>query len=279
MHVADRSPACLDAQDYDLEARVAQAQLDGLDLALVSLSSPCGIESLPAHEAAPLLDAYHEAVDQLPEPFDAWAGACVAEPDQESLLMELARGRVGLQLPASAVSTPRSWERLGDLLIVLERQNRPLLIHPGPAIPAEESLPAWWVPVVSFVGQLHAAWFAWHVAGRAQHPLLRVCFVGLAGLAPLHHERLAARGGGPIAPDPRTFFETSSYGPQAIRAMQDCVGSESIVLGSDRPYAVPLRAMGDEQTWHAVRLANPHRLLLGAASEGLGPRDAEEQRG
>lgn len=264
LQVADRPPADLDAHDYDLVARVDQARRDGLDLALVSLSSPFGIESLPAAQAAPLLEAYHDAVDELPKPFDAWAGACVAEPDPESLVKELGRGRVGLQLPATAVATPRSWERLGDLLAVLERQNRPLLIHPGPAVPPEESLPAWWLPVVSFVGQMHAAWYAWHEAGRAQHPLLRVCFVGLAGLAPLHSERLAARGGGPVTPDPRTFFETSSYGPRAIGAMRDCVGDEAIVLGSDRPYAVPDPAIGDGSASRAVRLANPRRLLMGS---------------
>ena len=39
---------------------------DGLDRALVSLSSPLGIESLPGDEAAELLDAWHDGALQLP---------------------------------------------------------------------------------------------------------------------------------------------------------------------------------------------------------------------
>ena len=268
LHLAGRPPTVLDPRDYDLPKRVAQAREDGLDLALVSLSSPFGIESLPAREAVPLLDAYHEAVHHLPKPFNAWAGACVAEPDPDGLAAELARGRVGLQLPATAVTTPRGWERLGDLLTVLERESRPLLIHPGPAVLPDEPLPAWWLPVVAFVSQMHAAWYAWHAIGRAQHPLLRVCFVGLAGLAPLHAERFTARGGNSIAPDPGTFFETSSYGPHAVGAFQDYSGPESIVFGSDRPYAVPEPALGDLPTLGALRLDNPRRLLFGTSSEG-----------
>ena len=76
----------------------------------------------------------------------------------------------------------------------------------------------------------------------------RGCFAMLAGLAPLHRERAAARGG----PDPtalsNVWFETSSYGAVSVAAMYealgagrgiDHVGRGQIALGSDRPYADP----------------------------------------
>ena len=256
----------LGANDYDLAARVALAQQDGLDLALVSLSSPFGIESLPADQAGPLLDAYHDGVDQLPEPFGAWAGLCVAEPNAQALERELARGRVGLQVPATAVGTPAGWERLAGLLVTLESHDRPLLVHPGPAVPDDERLPSWWLPVVSFVGQLHAAWFAWLAGGRARHPGLRVCFVGLAGLAPLQLERLAARGGDRVEADPDVFFEISSYGGEAIGAIRGSVGIGCLVNGSDRPYAAPAEIM-DAPTARAIRVQNTRRLLFGGADD------------
>ena len=74
--------------------------------------------------------------------------------------------------------------------------------------------------------------------GRAAHPRLRVLFAALAGLAPLHAERLAARGGpADAAHDPLVFYDTSSYGPAALAAMRAAVGPDALVHGSDRPYA------------------------------------------
>jgi hypothetical protein len=75
----------------------------------------------------------------------------------------------------------------------------------------------------------------------------------LCGLAPLHHERVAARGGPDPAADPGMWFETSSYGPAAVQAVDAALrGALSgsglsggglsggrFVLGSDRPYAAP----------------------------------------
>ena len=58
----------------------------------------------------------------------------------------------------------------------------------------------------------------------------------LAGLAPLHGERAAARGG-PVAIDRGAFVETSSYGRQAVGAVAQALGADLVVAGSDEPYA------------------------------------------
>jgi len=48
-------------------------------------------------------------------------------------------------------------------------------------------------------------------AGRREHPRLRVIFSMLAGLAPLHVERLSSRGGPDTGKaDPLVFYDTSS---------------------------------------------------------------------
>ena len=50
--------------------------------------------------------------------------------------------------------------------------------------------------VVDYTTQLQAAWWAWHAyLRRREFPRLRLCFAAAAGLAPVHHERLVARGG------------------------------------------------------------------------------------
>ena len=93
------------------------------------------------------------------------------------------------------------------------------------------------------MASLSEAWHAWALHGRAQHPSLRVVFAALAGLAPLHAERLGARvsaaAAGEALRDSLTFYDTSSYGPVAVEAMVRAVGPDALVHGSDWPYAQP----------------------------------------
>jgi hypothetical protein len=87
-----------------------------------------------------------------------------------------------------------------------------------------------------YVADMNAAWHAFAAFGRTSHPQLRVVFAMLAGGAPLHAERLAARGGPTAAvADDRLFYDTSSYGVRTIDALVRCVGIDQLVHGSDRP--------------------------------------------
>jgi 6-methylsalicylate decarboxylase len=112
---------------------------------------------------------------------------------------------------------------------------------------------------------MHAAWLAFLTAGRPQHPLLRVVFSMLAGLAPLHAERLASRGG-PSArtPDPLIFYDTSSYGASAVRSLEAVVGSQQLLYGSDRPVIEPGElGMPESLDWDPI--AEGTRRALGGA--------------
>jgi hypothetical protein len=85
----------------------------------------------------------------------------------------------------------------------------------------------------------------------------------LAGGAPLHAERLAARGGPAHAAlnDPLASFDVSSYGARAVDAMLRIVGVDRLLLGSDRPVVAPpaLESLG-AAVRHALAEANPARL-------------------
>jgi hypothetical protein len=150
---------------------------------------------------------------------------------------------------------------MAPLLDEAERAGKPVLVHPGPAPECDPGLPPWWAALGPYVSQLHQSWLAWHVSGRPRHQRLRIAFVALAGLAPLHHERLAARGGalGPV--DPHVFYESSSYGTRAIDAMVRVVGVDPIVHGSDRPYAESADPGLGAAFAHAMFTANPRALI------------------
>ena len=261
-------PYAVDPAAHDPAVRAEQAAADGDELVVVAPSAALGLDRLEPAASAELAAAWLEGALALPAPFRAWAAAGTADPDPAALQAALDRGAVGVELAADALAAPGALDRLAPLLDVLEAAGRPLLVHPGPA-GAEDggTRPAWWAPVVPYVAQLHAAWWAWADGGRARFPDLPVCFVALAGLGPLHAERHRARGGDGRPVDPRTFLETSSYGTQAVDAVVRALGIDVVCHGSDRPYATgTLPALGGAAV-HAIRSSNPGRLLAHVPQE------------
>ena len=223
---------------------------------LIAPSVPLGIEALPAGEAEPLLAAYHEGVAALPAPFGAWAAVGLAAPDPAALARLLDDGFAGACVAADALAGPAGYERLGPVLETLERRDAPLLIHPGPAA-APPGAPPWWGALTELrrgdadrVVRVRASG-----AGRA-HPRLRVCFAMLAGLAPLHRERLMARGGRAAA-DAGVFLDVSSYGDRAVDAVVREIGVDQLVFGSDRPVVAPRELSLGDAVRAAIRERNP----------------------
>jgi hypothetical protein len=236
-----------DLSQHDASLRARLLGGEGIDRAVISLSTPLGIEGLPADEAEPLLESYHAGVLELGEPFDAWASTRLRSPDPGRVDEALDRGLVGLALPAGALASREGLMRCRPLLSRLEARDAPLFVHPGPD-PLEirfeqdepSSDPAWWPAMTAYVAQMNAAWHAFAAWGRLSHPSLRVVFAMLAGGAPLHHERYLARGGPSAAiSDREIFYDTSSYGERALDAAVRVVGIDQLVYGSDRPVIDP----------------------------------------
>lgn len=266
----------VDPADHNLAARRRIDEADDVDLSLISLSASLGIETMDPDESRLLLDAFHGLADEIGALVPAqagavhgghglWASCSLVEPDLKGLSLLLAHDKVhGLQVPASALASPRDLDVLVSVLAVAEEADVPVLVHPGPASQADPSgLPAWWPAMTSYVAQQSAAWHSWSVAGRDQLPSLRVAFAALAGLAPLHHERFNQRGGHFGAIDRLVYYETSSYGTRAVDAMIRVVGIDPLVHGSDRPYAQPTDPELGDAFAHALFVANPAHLLDG----------------
>lgn len=255
LELPGEAPSRVDPRDHDPDARAALAAGDGLQRVLIAPPSPLGLESLPEAEA--LLDDFHAGVLELGPPFELWAGLVLADPAPERVDALLDQGAAGLCLPAGAVASREGLETLGPALERLGARGAPLFLHPGPA--HAPGAPSWWPAMTSYVAEMAAAWHAWAAWGPRD---VRVVFAMLAGLAPLHAERLAARGGPSEAVhDPLTFFDTSSYGPRAIDAMLRIVGVDRLLYGSDRPVVAPhsLAPLGAAAE-HAIAVANHERV-------------------
>src|SRR3954468_3518101 len=254
LELAGEPPTAFDPADHDPGARAAEAEREGIDRIVVSLSTALGIEALPAAEARPLVDAFNEGILELGGPFELW-GAALTAGDVDALLDAGARG---ITLPALALVEGRA----EALLDRLEARDAPLFVHPGPATCGADA-PSWWPAMTDYVAQMSAAWHAWAAFGRARHPRLRVVFAMLAGLAPLHAERLAPRGGAPGAiHDPLVWFDSSSYGARTLDSMLRLVGVDRLVHGSDRPViaAAEPGSFGDAVEY-ALTTVNPQRAL------------------
>jgi len=275
-------PSCaFDTAEHDPGARAEALACAGLHRAVLALSSPLGIEGLPAEEAQPLLDAWLDGVLELGAPFAAWGAIALDGATEATAVALLDRGAIGITLPAGALDGPEALERLRPVLSVLEARRAPLFVHPGPGFGGARALPggpaSWWPALTVYLAQLQTAWLAFATWGRPQHPDLRVLFAALAGGAPLHAERIAARGG-PVRSvhDRLVFYDTSSYGPQALDAAIRVVGIDGLVFGSDAPVVGPpqdpAHGLGSSVA-AALTLSNPARVLHGtaavAAAEGL----------
>jgi 6-methylsalicylate decarboxylase len=245
LHSAGELPYVIDIESEAPERRAACVGEDGLDLALVAISSPIGIEALPRESALELIDAHLDGVLALPSEFRAWGPIALddAQPDEVDRL--LARGCVGISIASGAIAGPERLHRIGHVLERVAERGVPLFVHPGlapgqPAGSADLDEPIWWRPLTEYVSQMQAAWLTFAGLGRREWPDLKVVFAMLGGGAPLMTERLTARGGPAIdLQDANTFYETSSYGSAAIEMMARRVGELQLVYGSDRPVIEP----------------------------------------
>jgi hypothetical protein len=236
-----------------------------VDRALVALSPPAGLDALPARDALAVVAAWQEAVRALPPELGWWAatpGSLPADAEAELAREAIAEGAAGLCLSAPRLSgAERTLAAVADA-------GAPVLIHPGPATGGRATDPAWWSPATDYVAQQHAAWHVFHAAIRPQLPELRVIFAALAGLAPLQAERTATKGG-PRADqalaDQLAFYDTSSYGPRATRAMATAVGIGQLVHGTDLPVddpaADPVEVAFGEGFAKLVKTSGPDRAL------------------
>jgi predicted TIM-barrel fold metal-dependent hydrolase len=265
------------ATAHDPDIRMAVLDESGIDTAVISISSPCGVEALPEDDARPLLDAYHDGISELVGRSNgrllAFAAACLnaADAGAADVAERLEAGFAGLSLPSEALATPAGLDLCAPLLELLERAGRPLFVHPGPAPwtrtePADPRLPAWWTPLAQYPAWSLRAFATWRALGAAAYPRLRVVFAIMAGGAPFLEGRWRTFSGLAGGIDRNVFLDTASCQRLDLELALAAYGAEQIVLGTDIPIIDPapllrsLDALGPA-VFQAVADRNPARVL------------------
>lgn len=270
LHCAGEQPWVIDLAGEAPARRIAELDADGVGIAVIAPSSPIGIEALARAESLELISAHLDGVAALGSRFAAWGPIALDRPDPDDVDRLLARGCVGISLPAGALAGPGPATSLAPVLARVAAHGVPLFVHPGLAPGARPPAgalgdPLWWPALTHYVAQMQAAWLTIMTSGRREHPTLTVVFAMLAGGAPLQHERLSARGCPPVdLRDTRVFYDTSSYGRAMIDALALQVGEAQLVYGSDRPVIDPVHSGHEE-----VHAGNAAALLSALGERAL----------
>jgi predicted TIM-barrel fold metal-dependent hydrolase len=266
LHMMHEPAGAVDLTRHRLDSRLAALDAAGVERAVISLSTPLGIEALPEAESL-------ELIDRSDGRLAGWAAAPLACPDAGARIVEAAldRGFVGASLPSEALAGPEAIERVAPLLDMLERRGAALFVHPGPApetrpYALDQGMPIWWPNLGVYPGLSIRAFFGWRTLGASRWPDLRVCFAIMAGGAPFLEERWRAFSGETRAIDRNLYMDTASCGRLALECGLATYGVEQIVLGTDIPVISPLpleRALTDlgAAVEDAVARTNPLRLF------------------
>ena len=135
LHAAAERPCAIDLNSENPSRRTRLLDDDGIERAVIALSSPIGIEALPRHEALGLIDAHLDGVHALGDRFAAWGPLPLDNPDPDDVDDVLARGCIGVSMPAGALATAGALNAAAPVLdrIADARRAAVRAPRPGPA--------------------------------------------------------------------------------------------------------------------------------------------------
>ena len=212
-------------ESHDPEARVRLLDLDGIDVAVLSLQTSLGLERLAAPEREALEETWVGGIREI-----------AAASDGRFTALSPSRPREGLPGVSVGSHVLLELDRHADVLAEAAGHGAFVLVHPDAGERSGAGRPDWWEWVVGYPARMQAAYLAWLAGGRSRFPQLRIVFAMLAGGGPFQLERLARRGVDVrSALDPNTFFEVSTHGRRAIELCIETFGVSQLVNGSDTP--------------------------------------------
>lgn len=246
----------IDLTAHEPDVRIRALDRDEVDVAVISLQTSLGLETVPPEERHALETVWVEGARELVERSD---GRLLAF--SPSVVRD---GFAGVSLGSSMLT---SFDLAAATLDAAQASGALVFVHPDAGRDTGDERPAWWDWVTGYPARMQEAYLAWLAFGRKRWPSVRVLFAMLAGGGPFQLERLARRGVDVrSALDPNTFFEVSTHGRRAIELCVQTFGVGQLAYGSDTPVVDSqptldaVRGFGDAVT-HVLQTDTPTRLL------------------
>ena len=240
----------------DMDGRIAFMDANNIDIQVLSFPGLFGVDSLPADEAAPLLEIFNEALAvEIPLRHNRLAGmAALPIADMDLCVQELRksmseRGFIGAIVPANGFVNQSAATYFEPLLAEANRLGAHLFIHPGPmpGATAESGIEADNAALRHIVLNVQALLSDVTMTVTMTdlldpYPDVTVQVANLGGTMPFIIERLdhVVERRQPEAPLPssrmnRIYVDTSSFDTQGIEAAARVFGPDRVLFGSDCP--------------------------------------------
>lgn len=239
----------------DLGARLAAMDGAGIDIAVLSLSTP-NVFFLPPSQQAGLArqmnDAYAEAMAAYPDRIRAFASIPMDDPD--AALVELHRAIDGLRMNGVILLSNLGGRPLTDpvyrpFLAEADRMRLCILLHPMIPAAGQEALREFVLgPIVAFPFDTTLAVARMCYAGTfREFPHIRWILAHAGGAIPWLLERLDngyrdfAENREHIDELPsaylkQLYYDTVTFSPHTLTMLRNLFGADQLVMGSDFPH-------------------------------------------
>ncbi|HVR49082.1 MAG TPA: amidohydrolase family protein [Pseudorhodoferax sp.] len=245
-----------DAAYADPALRIAQMAATGVARQLLSLPGLFGVDSLPLHEAAPLVRGFNEDCAALcrahPAHFAGLAALPLADIDAAVAELRHARrtlGLLGAILPVDAFRSEAAAQRLLPLLQAGDALGAHFFVHPGrmpgdglgpPGAPPDHVLARRALAVQHEVGEAMVTLLLSDLLAPWPHVTVQVANLGGTFAAVVERMDHMVQLRDPALPLPsararRVWVDCASLGPQALRQAVALFGADRVVLGTDCP--------------------------------------------
>ena len=252
------------ASCWDADVRLADMDADGIDIQVVSPTPVFFSYGMPGHEAAKVARIFNDLALEIcaPAPDRLLPFAQVALQDPDAACAEVDRclvnGHVGVEIGNHVGDRDLDDEGVVTFLQHCAERSVPVFVHPWdmPTSPRLDRWMAQWI--TGMPAETHLSIVAMILGGVFDRvpESLRICFAHGGGSFAFWLGRLenAWHGRGDILATskqpPSKYVDRFSvdsvvFEPTALRTLVDVLGASQVMLGSDYPYPLGERPVGN----------------------------------